>query len=78
MAIEGKSGSIYLVQFISCLSCASACAYNGNPHRYTDHRCLSVWTHIGRLQQEPPYLGLHCLSSGFKRHKQAIFVALAF
>ena len=36
MAIEGKSGSIYLVQLINCLSCANACAFNGNPDRYTD------------------------------------------
>ena len=36
MAIEGKSGSIYLVQLIRCLSCANACAFNGNPDRYTD------------------------------------------
>ena len=36
MAIEGKSGSIYLVQLISCLSCANVCAFNGNPDRYID------------------------------------------
>ena len=37
MAIEGKSGSIYLVQLISCLSCANLCAFNGNLDRYTDY-----------------------------------------
>ena len=36
MALEGKSGSIYLVQLISCLICANVSALNGTPGRYTD------------------------------------------